>query len=67
MDDAVVVVGFDTAGRIGAVSKMDKQYADETARQLRRGYKSVKKMSEGDFQKILDKEMEERRQWNMIQ
>lgn len=66
MDDEVVVVGFDSAGFIGAVSRMCKDLAQSTAKQLRSHYPSVKCMTHEEFCKVQDKEREERNRWDMI-
>lgn len=69
LNDTVVVVGFDTARRIRAVSKVCHYLAESTAAQLRQNpqNKSVKRMDEDEFSELLDREMGERRKWNMIQ
>lgn len=65
--DEVVVVGFDKAGLIKAVSRVCKHYAQFTARQLRSQYPSVKCMTHEEFCRIQDKEMEERNKWSTMQ
>lgn len=69
LNDTVVVVGFDTARRIRAVSKVCYYLAESTAGQLMQNpqNKSVKRMDEDEFSELLDREMGERRKWNMIQ
>lgn len=59
--DEIVVVGFDSAGIIRAVTKTIKEFAKEMAKQLRLYYPSVKCMTEEQFVELQNKEMEERR------
>lgn len=66
MDDEVVVVGFNSAGCIGAVSRVCKEIAQSTVRQLRAHYPSVRCMDSETFCKVQDKEMEERARWNIM-
>lgn len=65
-NDEVVVVGFDSAGFIGAVSRMSKDLAQSTAKQLRSHYPSVKCMSNEEFCRLQDEEREERNKWDMM-
>jgi len=65
--DEIVVVGFDSAGFIGAVSRVVKELAQSTAKQLRSHYLSVKCMTHEEFCQLQDKEMEERKRWSIMQ
>ena len=65
--DEIVVVGFDGAGFIGAVSRVVKELAQSTAKQLRSHYPSVKCMTHEEFCQLQDKEMEERKRWSIMQ
>lgn len=67
MGDEVVVVGFTSAGLIGSVTHIDKEYAANCAIQLRRAYPSVRCMSYEEFIKVQEKEQEERSKWNTMQ
>lgn len=67
MEDEVVVVGFDSAGFIRAVSRMCRELAQSTARQLRSHYPSVKCMTDEEFCRLQEKEMEERDRWSIMQ
>lgn len=64
MDDEVVVVGFTHAGFIGAVSRMSGEYAQSTAKQLRKNYPKVRCMTHEEFCILQDREAEERRKRN---
>ena len=66
-NDEVVVVGFDSAGFIGAVSRVVPEIAQSTAKQLRSHYPSVKCMTDEEFCRVQDKEKEERNKWDMMQ
>ena len=61
MVDEVVVVGFDSAGFIGAVSRVVPEIAQSTAKQLRSHYSSVRCYTPDEFEALQDKEMEERK------
>lgn len=64
--DEVVVVGFDSAGMIAAVSRVCREIAQSTAKQLRTHYPSVRCMTHEEFCVLQDKESEERAKYNGI-
>lgn len=70
MEDEIVVVAFDTAGFIRTVSRVTRNLAQSTARQLRLAYPSVRCMTHEEFcilQEKERKEREENRRWRMMQ
>ena len=58
--DEVVVVGFDSAEMIAAVSRVVRELAPSTAKQLRTHYPSVRCMTHEEFCILQDKENKER-------
>ena len=64
MEDEIVVVGFNSAGMICAVSRMNKEFSQNTAKQLRSHYPSVRCMTHEEFCILQDKENEERTKLN---
>ena len=52
-DEDVYVVAFTTAGLIGAVTNIDKIYAQSTAKQLRGKYPSVRVYTRDEYVNVL--------------
>ena len=66
MEEDIVVVGFGTAGDIKHVSKYGaefKENARNCAKQIRRNYKSVRIVTETEFQKLMEKDDERRKEY----
>lgn len=66
MEDDIVVVGFGTAGDIKHVSKYGaefKESAKNCAKQIRRNYKSVRIVTETEFQELMEKDDERRKEF----
>jgi hypothetical protein len=60
-NEEVVVVAFDSAGYISAVTSISPEYAQSTAKQLRKGGRSVKCMSREEFTALQEREAAERK------
>ncbi len=62
MNDDVYIVVFDSAGYIASLTIIEKQYASNTAKQLRAGHRKVHQMTRDEFLELQEKDAKKRKE-----
>ncbi len=62
MDNDVYIVVFDSVGYISSLTITEKQYASNTANQLRAGHRKVRQMTRDEFLELQEKDVRKRKE-----